>query len=166
MTRNTNARIAGFTFLAYIAAGIASIVVSGRATRGDSMAAKLETVAHSSNAIGVDVLLGFVMTFCAIVLGVTLWALTRDQDAELAMLGLVCRASEGILGAASVPKNLALVWLATSLAKGESDAGAAHLLGGYLMRGTEAFTATFFAVGSTLFAWLLLRGRTIPVPLA
>jgi hypothetical protein len=26
--------------------------------------------------------------------------------------------------------------------------------------------ALFFAVGSTLFSWLLLRGRLIPVPLA
>ena len=29
-----------------------------------------------------------------------------------------------------------------------------------------ALTATFFAVGSTAFAYLLLRGRMIPVPLA
>ncbi len=26
--------------------------------------------------------------------------------------------------------------------------------------------ATFFAVGSTFFSWLLLRGRMIPIPLA
>src|SRR5438093_11943539 len=31
---------------------------------------------------------------------------------------------------------------------------------------TFLFTATFFAVGSTLFSYLLLRGRMIPVPLA
>jgi hypothetical protein len=29
-----------------------------------------------------------------------------------------------------------------------------------------ALTATFFAVGSTLFSYLLLRGRMIPIPLA
>ncbi len=29
-----------------------------------------------------------------------------------------------------------------------------------------ALTATFFAVGSTLFSWLLLRGQMIPSPLA
>ena len=29
-----------------------------------------------------------------------------------------------------------------------------------------AFTATFFAVGSTIFSYLLLRGRMIPIPLA
>ena len=31
---------------------------------------------------------------------------------------------------------------------------------------TWPLTATFFAVGSTAFAYLLLRGRMIPVPLA
>ena len=31
MTRTTNARIAGFTFIFYIAAGITSLVLSGRA---------------------------------------------------------------------------------------------------------------------------------------
>jgi hypothetical protein len=29
-----------------------------------------------------------------------------------------------------------------------------------------ALTATFFAVGSTLFSYLLLKGRLIPIPLA
>jgi len=34
MTRTTNARIAGFTFLVYIAAGITSMVLFTRASRG------------------------------------------------------------------------------------------------------------------------------------
>ena len=37
---------------------------------------------------------------------------------------------------------------------------------GSRLRGEVAFTATFFAVGSAVFSYLLLRGRTIPVPLA
>jgi hypothetical protein len=32
--------------------------------------------------------------------------------------------------------------------------------------GETIVSATFFAVGSTIFAWLLLRGRMIPLPLA
>jgi hypothetical protein len=43
MTRTTNARIAGFTFLFYIAAGISSVVLFGRATRGEGVAAKLDS---------------------------------------------------------------------------------------------------------------------------
>ena len=41
MTRTANARIAGFTFLAYIAAGITSLVLFRRATGVDGIAAKL-----------------------------------------------------------------------------------------------------------------------------
>jgi Domain of unknown function (DUF4386) len=33
----------------------------------------------------------------ALVLAVTLYGITRDEDHELAMLGLVCRVAEGVL---------------------------------------------------------------------
>ncbi|MEP7345017.1 MAG: DUF4386 family protein, partial [Gemmatimonadaceae bacterium] len=42
----------------------------------------------------------------------------------------------------------------------------AHTLATYLLRDDVAVPATFFAVGSTFFSWLLLRGRMIPIPLA
>ena len=38
MTRTTNARIAGVTFLVYIAAGITSMVLYARATEGEGVA--------------------------------------------------------------------------------------------------------------------------------
>ncbi len=57
----------------------------------------------------------------------TLYAITRQQDADLALLALTCRVIEAIPGHQG---------------------------------------AIFFAVGSTLFSWLLLRGRMIPVALA
>jgi hypothetical protein len=88
MTRATNARIAGFTFLLYIAAGIASMVLFRRATGGEEVAARLAAIAEHATDVGVMVLLGFVQFFSALVLGVTLWAITRDQDNDLAMLGL------------------------------------------------------------------------------
>ena len=106
MTRATNARIAGFTFLFYIAAGIASLVLAGRA--------------HATNV------LSLLTSFAALVLGVTLYAITREQDPDLAMLGLTCRVIEAAPGHGEI----------------------------------------YFAVGSTAFCWLLLRGRMIPVALA
>jgi Domain of unknown function (DUF4386) len=107
MTRTTNARVAGVTFLVYIAAGISSLALSGRA--------------HATDV------LSLITSFCALVLGVTLYAITREQDRDLALLGLTCRVVEAIPG----------------------NAG-----------------AVFFAVGSTLFSWLFLRGRLIPIALA
>ena len=106
MTRRTNARIAGFTFLFYIVAGLSSMALAGRPHAPD--------------------VLSLLTSFSALVLGVTLYALTREQDADLALLALTCRVIEAIPGHEG---------------------------------------AVFFAVGSTLFAWLLLRGRMIPAAL-
>jgi len=59
---------------------------------------------------------------------VTLYAITRDEDPDLAMLALVCRVIESIPG--------------------------------------HGGGAIYFAVGSTIFCWLLLQGRMIPIALA
>jgi hypothetical protein len=97
---------------------------------------------------------------------VTLYSLTRVQDREIAMMGLVCRVIEGIIASFTVPQTLALLWLAKASGNAAPDPASAHLLAAYLMRGDVAFTATFFAVGSACFAYLLLRGRIIPTALA
>ena len=166
MTRMTNARIAGFTFLFYIAAGITSVVLFGRATSGEGIAAKLAGIAQHATDVRVVVVLDLLQCFSALVLAVTLYAITREQDPDLAMLGMTCRVGEGVLGATGIPSTLGLLWLATATGADAPEAGAAHALGTYLLRGSVALTATFFAVGSTLFSWLLLRGRMIPIPLA
>jgi hypothetical protein len=106
-SRLTYARVAGFAFLIYIVAGITSMNLAGQPQTTD--------------------VLSLFMSFSALVLGVTLYVLTRDQGPALAMMALVCRVLE------AVPV-------------GEP--------------------AIFFAVGSTIFSWLLLRGRMIPVSLA
>ncbi len=168
MTRTTNARIAGVTFLLYIAAGLTSMAVFGRATSGEGIAAKLASLAQHATDVRVDVLLTLLTSFCALILGVTLWALTRDQDPDLAMLALVCRVVEGVNGAASIPRMLGLLALATGTGVNAPDPAAAQALGAYLLRGGGgvSVSAIFFAVGSTIFAWLLLRGRMIPVWMA
>lgn len=166
MTSRSNARIAGFTFLCYIAAGIASMVLFGQATSGETVADQLAAIAGHVPEVRLVVLLGLLQCFSALVLGATLYALTRAQDPDLALLGLICRLVEGVLVATSIPETLGLLWLATASGAEAPDSGAARVLGGYLLGGSMALTATFFAVGSTLFSWLLLRGRMIPLPLA
>lgn len=165
MTRTANARI-GVTFLLYIAAGLTSMVLSRRATAGDGIAARLANIAGHASDVSVLVLLGLIQCLSALVLGATRYAITRREDEDLALLGLICRVTEGIVGGLSIPGTLALLWLATATGADAPSADAAHTLAGYLFRGDVALTATFFAVGSTLFSWLLLRGRMIPVSLA
>src|SRR5438270_416 len=109
MTRTTNARIAGVAFLFYIVVGISSLAMKGHA--------------HAT-----DVLVLFT-SLSALTLGVTLYAITRDEDPDLALLAMACRFVEAVAGQAQV-------------------------------------AAFFFAVGSTIFSWLLFRGRMIPAALA
>ena len=111
MTRRTNARLAGIAYLLYIAAAFPSMVLNNRATSGEGMAAKLANMALHAGDVRLAVVLSLIGCFCALVLAVTLYAITREQDRDLAMLGLTCRVAE---------------------------------------------------VGSTLFSWLLLRGRMVP----
>jgi len=166
MTRTTNARIAGFAFLFYIAVAFPSMVLLDRATSGEGIAAKLASIAQHATDVRVAVVLVLLGCFAALVLAVTLYAITREQDPDIAMLALTCRVGEGVISGISIPETLGLLWLATATGPNAPDTGAAHALGAYLLRGDMALTATFFAVGSTLFCYLLLRGRMIPIPLA
>ncbi len=167
MTRTTNARIAGVTFLVYIAAGITSMVLYARATSGDGFAAQLATIAQHETDVRLTIVLNLLMNLSALVLAVTLYAITRDQDHDLAMLAMICRVAEGIAGM-DVSGTLGLLWLATATDATALDAGASSALGAFFLKmgKTMGASATFFAVGSTLFSWLFLRGRMIPVALA
>lgn len=167
MTRTTNARIAGVTFLVYIAAGITSMVLFARATEGQGVAAQLATIAQHETDVRVTIVLNLLMNLSALVLGVTLYAITRDQDRDLAMLAMTCRVAEGIAGM-DVSGTLGLLWIASSTDATALDAGASSALAAFFLKmaKTMGASATFFAIGSTIFSWLLLRGRMIPAALA
>lgn len=167
MTRTTSARIAGFTFLFYIAVAFPSIVLMSRATDAEGTAAQLARIAGHASDVRVAILLGLVSCFAAIVLAVTLYGITRDEDHELAMLVMAFRIAEGVLGAVGIPSTLALLWLATAGA-GAPDAATANAIGTFLLMPAQATMtgAPFFAVGSLIFSYLLLRGRLVPVLLA
>ena len=169
MTSKTNARIAGFTFLFYIVVGISSMVLFGKAMSGEGITAKLANIAAHATEMRIAIVLTLLTSFSALVLGVTLYGITRDEDHELAMLAMACRVCEGVLGAISLRTTLGLLWLATE-GTGTATAGVAdaNALGAFLlMPGQSALiSATFFVVGSTLFSYLMVRGRMVPVSLA
>src|SRR5512133_576985 len=70
------ARVAGFTFIFYIVSGITSLSLGSESQIGD--------------------LLLLLQSFSALVLGVTLYALTCKQGPILALLALTCRVAEAI----------------------------------------------------------------------
>jgi len=168
MTRRSSAAIAGITYLAYIAVAFPSMVLFSKATRGASASAQLASIAQHTADVRLTILLGAVSAFCAVVLAVTLYAVTRDEDRELALLGFACRLGEGLVG--FVPfTTLGLLWLATASGPSAPDTASAGTLAAFLMKvGAWQTTsaALLFAVGSTVFSYLLMRGRMIPAALA
>jgi hypothetical protein len=172
MTRTTNARIAGFIFLLYIATGITSMVLSGQTTSGvEGTAAKLASIAQHASLVRVNIVLTLLCAGYALVLAVTLYALTRDQDRDLAVMALCCRVGEGVVIAAVSPlPTLALLSVATAgTPAAGADAAAGNAIGALLLKmegWTGIIAATCFALGSALYSYLFLRARSIPVPLA
>ncbi len=169
MTRTTNARIAGITFLLYIAIGVTQMTVFGGTTAGEDTAAKLANMAQHATEVRINAVLGLLTCCIALTLGVALYALTREQDPDLALLALLCRVGEGVIGGASIPITLGLLAVAMNAGANAPDAAPPHALVSLVLSArtwNPIICAIFFAVGSTLFCWLFLRGRMIPLALA
>ena len=163
MTRTTNSRVAGFAFLFYIVVGISSMMLGSGSTSGETVAAQLASVAQHAPQIRATIILNLLANFSALVLAVTLYGLTRDEDNELAVFAMICRVCEGLSGAITLRESVALLKLAALPA---SDAVLANAGVLFMPDAPMGIGATFFAVGSTIFSYLLLRGRMVPIPIA
>ena len=169
MTNQTNARLAGVTFLAYIATGIADMALFGQVAIGPTMAAKFSSLAQHVTTVRVCALLELLTFFEAATLAVTLYALTRNEDTDVAMLAFACRLAEGVIGAVGALGTLRLASVAEASSQAGADGVALTAIGASLLAqggSSGLIGAMCFAVGSTLFAWLFLRARSIPVALA
>lgn len=162
MTVKASSRLAGFTFLFYIAMGLLPGWLFGPISRAEGTAGKLAAMAAHPLLTRSGALFSLVNMANALVLGAALYALTRAFDRDLALIALLFRVAEGILAPVGAFTRRALLTiasepapdlpLATVLLKTQ---GFAFLLG-----------STCFAAASTIFAFLFLRSRSIPVWLA
>jgi hypothetical protein len=150
-------------FLLYIVVGVTAMIVEPDAGSVD-VAGKLQHIDAHQAQVRAAMMLGFPTGFIAFALGIGLYGLTRDEDHELALFALICRAAEGIGVVAPTFATLGLLSLA-----GRHDQPGSIAVADLLTRVSGwnfMVSATFFAVGSTIFCWLLLRGRIIPLSLA
>jgi len=170
MTRTTNARIAGFTCLFYAAIGLCSELLMHQARGVGDDAAKLARIGQHAINVRLTIVITLLECLAALVLGVSLYGITRDEDHELALLGLVCRVAEGVLGSINnIPSYLGLLWLAKAgVGTDVPDMLTANALRAFLLMPGPSVPlgAFFFAVGSLIFSWLLLRGRMVPISIA
>ena len=165
MTLKANSRLAGATFLLYIVIGLTSLYLSTQAIEGqEGTTQKLASMAGHESNMQVVILLNLLSALCALILAVTLYALTRDSDRDLAMMGMCCRLAEGIIIVAGVLVIFAMLSVGSDKAPAEGNA-----LGNMLLKiesSTGILAATCFSLGSTFYTYLFLRAKTIPVWLA
>lgn len=77
------------------------------------MAARLASVAQHQTAMGIVVILPIFTSFAAFVLAIALYAITRTEHGEVALLGFACRVGEGVINALPVA-TLGLLWLGST----------------------------------------------------
>jgi len=155
--------------LLYIALGIAALVLMSPVASAVGVAAKFAAIAEHAPRVRLAIVLSQLIIVVALALAVALYALTRDQNRDLALLALSFRFAEGVIGAVFLFGTVGLLWLGTAAVPATPDLAAANSLGALLlkMEGWSPLIGAFpFAVGSTLYAWLFLRARSIPEPLA
>src|ERR1039457_6755579 len=112
MTHTTNASIAGFTYLFYAVIGVCIELLMHQARGVDGDAAILARIGQYATNVRLAILITLLECLSSLVLAVTLYGITRDEDHDLALLGLVCRVAEGVLGSVNnIPGYLGLLWL-------------------------------------------------------
>jgi hypothetical protein len=169
VTRTQNARIAGVTYLVYAAIGICSELLMHQARGNGGDVAQIAHIGQYAANVRLTILIVLLESLSAIVLGVTLYGITRDEDHELAMLAMACRVAEGVLGTLSIPGYLGLLWLATAgVGAAALDVSTTNALRAFLLMpgASVPIGSIFFAVGSLIFSYLLLRGRMVPAWIA
>src|SRR5688572_9279570 len=126
MTLRSNARVAGITFISYIIFGLTSLYLSTKVTGGaDGTTAILARMAENISLMRLTIFLTLLSAACAMILTVTLYALTRDADRDLARMGMCCRLAEAVIIVAAPLITLSLMSVATA----ETKTGAPNTLG-------------------------------------
>jgi len=163
VTKRTEGQIAGVTYLSYIVSAMSSAVLSTRTTAGSDVSQTLSTLGRMIGIARATVLLDLLQIVCAIVLAATLYQLVRSVNPTVALLAMLFRLGEGLLGFFPLLDKLELMQLATTPAVAAASAFSdPALVREILHRPNNGFSEFCFVVGGFLFAYLFLRGRLIP----
>ncbi|WP_018217312.1 DUF4386 domain-containing protein [Salinispora vitiensis] len=161
MSDRSAARLAGALFLLVIAVVLASSAAAGSGTGG--IAERLDDIATHPSGVRLSIVLLAIAGIATLGLAAMLHAITRRQDPSLAAFALACRAVESGLYAVQILGAMLLLSLSGQRTDSARELGAATV---DIAAWSTNVGACFFAVGSAVFAYLLLRSRAIPRPLA
>ena len=163
-------RLAGFAYLAIILSSILSLwlVESRLIVQGDP-AATTDKITENLSLFRIGLVHGLVMFASVVVLAWALFVVLRPVSERLALLALLFRMAEAILGGVTVLTGMAVV----VLLERQSDTGANSL---QVPAWVELFLDVqavgydlvifFLCLGTIVFSWLFYRSRYVPRLLA
>ncbi len=156
----TESKVAGAAYLSYIVFALSSASLSARAAGGGDATQTLAAIGRDLGTVRATVLLDLLQIVCALVLAVTLYQLVKAVEPTVALLAMLFRFGEGLLGFYPLLDKLELMQLATTPSAGAL--GRPGHVSEIFQRPNNGFGEFCFVVGGFLFACLFLRGRLIP----
>jgi hypothetical protein len=169
--RHLYARVAGGAYLAIVLAAFVygGLVESQLVVPGDDAVTAANILANPLQ-FRLGIVLVFTIYASVVVASWALFIVLRDVHENLALLALLFRMAEAVVGASTILTSFA-VWYLLS-AEGSASAFSPdelHALAGRLVDVRTAgldIVLLFIGVGGTIFCYLLFRSRLIPRPLA
>jgi hypothetical protein len=170
MTTTTHARIAGATFVLYIAIGMTGMYLSSAMTGGaETTAAKLAAIVENKSMAQLNIIFTLLAALCAVMLATTIYRLTSGVDRELALMALCCRVAEGVVIVVATMILVATIAIA-NMVSGTPVADPTYIALAELIFKIEGHTgllaALCFSMGSLVYCYLFLISRRLPTWLA
>jgi Domain of unknown function (DUF4386) len=162
------ARLAGLMFLVVLALYLTGLFLASAVAGTGSFEDRAERIIAGEPLYRLALVLSLGGTLATMLLAMGLYVAVRPVDRNLALVALLFRTAEAVIGAVGVALSFAL--LQTQLAVQDAGAFDADQLEGlgalFTAVASGEISAIFFSVGSTLFFWLFLRSGYIPRILA
>jgi hypothetical protein len=163
---NRYARLAGFLYLTIIVTSILSLVfVDARIVVDGDPAATAERIAAHGLLFRAGLLYDTAMFAAVVALAWSLYVLLREVDRNLAVLGLLWRMAEAVVGAVTVLFGVLAVLVVGSDLPAETRDPLLDVLVTARSVGFD-LTIFFLALGTIVFCRLLYTSRLVPRPLA
>lgn len=165
------ARVAGVAYLVIAVSGVlyGALIESKLIVSGNDAATAANIIAHES-LFRVGIVLVLIIYVSVVVASWALYVILRTVHKDLALLALLLRSAEAIVGATTVLISFAVISVLGG--QGPSSALAPERLQGLAARFIDVRTAgldivlILIGIGATIFCYLLFKSKYVPRPLA
>ncbi len=162
---NTYARVAGLTYIIVILLGVFSVnLIESSLIVSDDLAATYKNISGNEFLFRIGLVSETVMYLLVILLSLSLYVILKTVDNNLALLALLWRAAEAIIGAATVVVSglIPLVLINTKTVFSPEQVQTLLKLFLDIRNSGLDIVLMFIGVGSTIFCYLFYKSKYVP----